>query len=312
MDMNGSQTEQNLMKAFAGESQARNRYTFYAEVAADEGYVQIAKLFRETADNERAHAYGFFKLLDGGMPEFTASYPAGPPRTTAENLRDAADGELLEWGTLYPDFADVAEEEGFKKAAAVFRKTTEAEKYHERRYRKLLANVEASARCSARAARLCGSARNAGMSTRATKRLRCARCAASRRPTSRCTARTTRTLSRIVRRTPGPGADRPLRAPPHRGVGGQARSMVALAPLRWAVSCGHVCYPDKTTVRIHRRGPRGACRRDSGPGVDAGRLEFDRRWTGHRGGRRGDGAADLAADADGGAGLESRMVPSTR
>jgi rubrerythrin len=144
MDMKGSQTEHNLMKAFAGESQARNRYTFFAEVAADEGYIQIAKLFRETADNERAHAYGFFKLLDGGMPELTASYPAGPPRTTAENLRAAADGELLEWGTLYPDFADVAEAEGFKKAAAVFRKTTVAEKYHERRYRKLLADVEAN------------------------------------------------------------------------------------------------------------------------------------------------------------------------
>ncbi len=144
MDMKGSQTEHNLMKAFAGESQARNRYTFFADVAEEEGYVQIAKLFRETADNERAHAFGFFKLLDGGMPELTASYPAGPPRTTAENLRAAADGELLEWGTLYPDFADVADAEGFKKAAAVFRKTTEAEKYHERRYRKLLADVEAN------------------------------------------------------------------------------------------------------------------------------------------------------------------------
>jgi rubrerythrin len=144
MQMKGSQTEHNLMKAFAGESQARNRYTFYADVAAEEGYVQIANLFRETADNERAHAFGFFSLLDGGMPELTASYPAGPVHTTAENLLAAAEGELMEWGTLYPDFAEVAETEGFKKAAAVFRKVSGAEKYHERRFRKLLANVEAN------------------------------------------------------------------------------------------------------------------------------------------------------------------------
>ena len=143
MDMKGSKTEQNLMKAFAGESQARNRYSFYAKVAEEEGYVQIARIFLETADNERAHAYGFFSMLEGGTPELTASYPAGPVHTTAENLRAAADGELLEWGTLYPDFSEVAEQEGFKRAAAAFRKATEAEKYHERRYRKLLASVEA-------------------------------------------------------------------------------------------------------------------------------------------------------------------------
>ncbi len=143
MEMRGSRTEQNLMKAFAGESQARNRYTFYAEVAEQEGYLQIAQLFRETAENERSHAYGFFQLLDGGMPEFTAEYPAGPTHSTAENLRAAAEGELLEWGTLYPDFAEVADQEGFKKAAAVFRRVSMAEKYHERRFRKLLANVEA-------------------------------------------------------------------------------------------------------------------------------------------------------------------------
>jgi len=142
MDMKGSRTEQNLMKAFAGESQARNRYTFYADVAEREGYLQIAHLFHETADNERAHAYGFFSLLDGGMPEFTASYPAGPVHTTAENLKAAAEGELMEWGTLYPDFADVAEQEGFNKVAAVFRRVSGAERYHERRFRRLLANVE--------------------------------------------------------------------------------------------------------------------------------------------------------------------------
>jgi rubrerythrin len=142
MEMKGSQTEQNLMKAFAGESQARNRYTFDAVVAAEEGFKQIADLFLETADNERSHAFQFFSLLDGGTPEFTASYPAGPVHTTADNLRAAAEGELAEWGTLYPGFAAVAEEEGFKKAAATFRKIAGVEKYHELRYRKLLANVE--------------------------------------------------------------------------------------------------------------------------------------------------------------------------
>jgi rubrerythrin len=142
MDMKGSKTEQNLMKAFAGESQARNRYTFYAEVAEEAGYKQIANLFRETADNERSHAFGFWKLLEGGMPEFTASYPAGPVHDTATNLANAAEGELLEWGTLYPGFAGVAEAEGFKKAASYFRQVSGVEKRHEARYRKLLANVE--------------------------------------------------------------------------------------------------------------------------------------------------------------------------
>src|SRR4030042_5241066 len=99
MEMKGSRTEQNLMKAFAGESQARNRYSFYAKVAEEEGYLQIARIFLETADNERAHAYGFFSMLDGGMPELTASYPARPVHTTAQNLRAAADGEVLGGGT---------------------------------------------------------------------------------------------------------------------------------------------------------------------------------------------------------------------
>ena len=142
MDMKGSRTEQNLMKAFAGESQARNRYTFYAKMAEEEGYVQIANLFLETAENERAHAFAFFRLLEGGMPEFTASYPAGPVHSTAENLLAAAEGELAEWGTLYPDFAEVAEQEGFRNVAATFRMVSGVEKYHERRFRKLLANVE--------------------------------------------------------------------------------------------------------------------------------------------------------------------------
>jgi rubrerythrin len=143
MEMKGSRTEQNLMKAFAGESQARNRYSFFAEVAREEGYKQVADVFLETADNERAHGYVFFSLLDGGMPELTAAYPAGPVRSTVDNLRAAADGELMEWGTLYPDFAEVADEEGFKRAAAAFRRAVDAEKYHELRYRKLLENLEA-------------------------------------------------------------------------------------------------------------------------------------------------------------------------
>jgi rubrerythrin len=142
MEMKGSKTEQNLMKAFAGESQARNRYTFFADVAEEAGYKQIANIFRETADNERAHAFLFFGLLEGGMPEFTADYPAGPVQDTATNLKAAADGELLEWGTLYADFASIAEEEGFKKVAATFRKILGVEKRHETRYRKLLANVQ--------------------------------------------------------------------------------------------------------------------------------------------------------------------------
>lgn len=142
MEMKGSRTEQNLMKAFAGEAQARTRYDFYARVADDEGYKQIADIFRETADNERSHAYGFFSLLEGGMPEFTASYPAGPVHDTATNLKAAAEGELLEWGTLYPDFSRVAEEEGFKKVAAVFRNVLAVERRHEQRYRKLLENME--------------------------------------------------------------------------------------------------------------------------------------------------------------------------
>lgn len=141
--MKGSRTEQNLMKAFAGESQARNRYTYYASVARKEGYVQIANLFQETADNEKEHAKVFFKLLQGGRVEFTATYPAGGVGTTADNLLAAAEGEKEEWGTLYPEFAAVAEEEGFPQVAAAFRKIAEVEAYHERRYRKLLANVEA-------------------------------------------------------------------------------------------------------------------------------------------------------------------------
>ncbi|MCW4001662.1 MAG: rubrerythrin family protein [Candidatus Bathyarchaeota archaeon] len=137
-----SRTEKNLLAAFAGESQARNRYTFFASVAKKEGYEQISSIFRETADNEKEHAELFFKLLKGGMVEITAAYPAGTIETTPENLKEAANGEKLEWGTIYPDFAKVAKEEGFEDVAKTFHMVAEVEKYHERRYLKLLANIE--------------------------------------------------------------------------------------------------------------------------------------------------------------------------
>ena len=142
MELKGSQTEKNLLKSFAGESQARNRYTFFASVAKKEGYEQISAIFTETADNEKEHAELFFKHLKGGMVEITASYPAGVIGTTAENLKEAAEGEKLEWATLYPDFAEVAEKEDFEEIANTFRMVAKVEKQHELRYRKLLANVE--------------------------------------------------------------------------------------------------------------------------------------------------------------------------
>lgn len=139
----GSRTEQNLMKAFAGESQARNRYNYFASVAKKEGYEVIAKFFNETAENERQHAKQFFKFLEGGMVEFTAAYPAGIIGTTAQNLLAAAEGEYEEWSDLYPEFAKIAEEEGFSKVAAKFLRVANVEKEHEARYRALLQTVEA-------------------------------------------------------------------------------------------------------------------------------------------------------------------------
>ena len=141
-DIKGTQTEQNLLKAFAGESQARNRYAYFSSVAKKEGYEQISALFEETANNEQEHAKVFFKYLQGGPVEITAMYPAGKIGTTAENLLAAADGEKEEWSILYPDFAQIAEDEGFKAVATSFREIAEVESWHERRYRKLLENVE--------------------------------------------------------------------------------------------------------------------------------------------------------------------------
>ena len=140
--LKGTQTEKNLLKAFAGESQARNRYTFFAKQAAKEGYEQIAALFLETAENEGQHAKIYFRHLEGGIVEITASYPAGKIGTTAENLLAAAEGENEEWTDLYPAFGDMAESEGFKDAAKSFRQIAKVEAWHEARYRKLLDNIE--------------------------------------------------------------------------------------------------------------------------------------------------------------------------
>jgi len=141
-NINGTQTEKNLLAAFAGESQARNRYSYFASKAKKEGYEQIAAIFQETADNEKEHAQVFFKHLQGGEVEIQASYPAGLIGTTEQNLLAAAEGEKMEWGTLYPDFAETAEKEGFPMVAHSFKKIAEVEAYHEKRYRKLFENVK--------------------------------------------------------------------------------------------------------------------------------------------------------------------------
>ena len=138
----GTKTEQNLLKSFAGESQARNRYDYFSSVAKKEGYEQISAIFSETALNEKEHAKRFFKFLEGGGVEITAMYPAGKIGTTIENLKESADGENEEWTELYPEFAKVAEQEGFQEIAIVFKKIAEVEKAHEARYRKLLKNIE--------------------------------------------------------------------------------------------------------------------------------------------------------------------------
>ncbi len=137
----GTQTEQNLLKAFAGESQARTRYTFFASVAKKEGYEQIAAVFTETAEQEKEHAKRFFKFLEGGDVTITATYPAGKIGTTQENLLAAAMGENEEWDVLYPEFAKIAEEEGFPAVAAAFRAIAKVEAEHERRYLKLMSRL---------------------------------------------------------------------------------------------------------------------------------------------------------------------------
>ena len=140
--LKGTKTEQNLLKSFAGESQARMRYDYFAKQAKKEGLEQIAAIFEETALNEKEHAKRFFKFLEGGMVEITAAYPAGIIGTTMENLKAAAEGENEEWTELYPEFARIAEEEGFKTVAAAFKMIAEVEKAHEARYRKLYNNLD--------------------------------------------------------------------------------------------------------------------------------------------------------------------------
>jgi len=138
----GTKTEKNLLIAFAGESQARNRYTYFASQAKKEGYEQIAAVFLETADNEKEHAKRLFKLLEGGEVEITASFPAGVLGNTKENLKAAATGENYEHTKLYPEFARIAEEEGFPHIAAIFKAIAVAEKQHEKRFLALLENIE--------------------------------------------------------------------------------------------------------------------------------------------------------------------------
>lgn len=140
----GTETEKCLLKTFAGESQARMRYTMFASVAQKEGYEQIAAIFLETADQEKEHAKRMFKFLEGGMLEITASYPAGRIGTTAENLIAAAAGEHEEWAVDYPAFADIAEKEGFKEIAVMYRSIAKVENIHEDRYKALLARVESN------------------------------------------------------------------------------------------------------------------------------------------------------------------------
>ena len=142
MEFKGSKTEKNLLTAFAGESQARNRYTYFASQARKDGFIQIAEVFEETADQEKEHAKRFFNFLKGGDVVITAGYPAGVVGTTAGNLKAAADGERMEWTTIYVDFAKIAKDEGFNDVSKAFEFILVAEKQHERRYRGLLANVE--------------------------------------------------------------------------------------------------------------------------------------------------------------------------
>jgi len=139
--LKGTRTEQNLLKSFAGESQARNRYEFFASQAKKEGYEQIAAIFMETAGQEKEHAKRFFKFFDGGMAEITASYPTGKIGSTKENLKAAAEGENEEWSVLYPMFAETAKEEGFPEVATAFKLIAKVEAEHERRYLKLLQNI---------------------------------------------------------------------------------------------------------------------------------------------------------------------------
>jgi rubrerythrin len=140
--LKGTKTEKNLLAAFAGESQARNRYAYFASKARKEGFEQISAIFLETAENEKEHAKVFFKYLEGGEVEITAGYPAGVIGDTKANLEAAAAGEKMEWSALYANFAKIAQEEGFPDIACSFEQIAKVEKFHETRYRKLISNIE--------------------------------------------------------------------------------------------------------------------------------------------------------------------------
>ncbi|VAW19523.1 Rubrerythrin [hydrothermal vent metagenome] len=171
-----TKTEQNLLKAFAGESQARMRYDYFASQAKKEGLEQIAAIFTETALNEKEHAKRFFKFLEGGMVEISATFPAGVIGTTMENLKAAAEGENEEWSDLYPEFARVAEEEGFKQIAQVFKLIAKVEKAHEERYTKLFKNLE-EGKVFEREGKVTWKCRNCGFLHEATKPpLKCPAC----------------------------------------------------------------------------------------------------------------------------------------
>lgn len=141
-ELKGTETEKNLLTAFAGEAQARNRYTYFASQAKKEGFVQISKIFEETANQEKEHAKRLFKFLKGGQVEIKASFPAGVIASTSENLQEGADGEHYEWTEMYPTFANVAREEGFEQIARAFESIAIAEKQHEKRYLGLKANID--------------------------------------------------------------------------------------------------------------------------------------------------------------------------
>ena len=140
--LKGTQTEKNILTAFAGESQARNRYTYFASQAKKDGYVQISEIFTETANQEKEHAKRLFKLLEGGEVEVAAAFPAGVIGTTLDNLKEAAGGENYEYTEMYPGFANIASEEGFEEIAEIFKAIAVAEKQHEKRYLALVANIE--------------------------------------------------------------------------------------------------------------------------------------------------------------------------
>ena len=194
--LKGTQTEKNILTAFAGESQARNRYTYYASVAKNEGYVLISEIFTETANQEKEHAKRLFKFLEGGDAEITASFPAGKIGTTAENLQAAASGENEEWTHMYPEFAKVAREEGFPVIAAVMENIAVAEKQHEKQYLSLLTHLNNGTMFKRGEIRSSGVAVTVVSSTRAPRHHKPALHATIHKLTLRCYATSTKQYSK--------------------------------------------------------------------------------------------------------------------